>query len=291
MDTADLLKKVREVEIVTRRLSKLLFMGGYHSAFKGRGMSFSEVRNYQYGDDVRNIDWNVTARTGEAFVKIFEEERELSVMLLADVSASSFFGSGLGPDKKDFITELCAVLAFSASSNHDKTGLLLFSDQTELYLNPTQGRAHNLRMIRELLNVAPKSTRTDLEAACVFTRNVLKKRSICFVVSDFYSSTNYELALNVLGRRHDCIGIHVWDAAERQLPDLGIIEVLDPESGTLYATDTANPDVRRQYTTRFDAHRQRVQTIFQNAGCDLISLRTDQDYTPELIRLFDKRNR
>lgn len=291
MDTADLLKKVREVEIVTRRLSKLLFMGGYHSAFKGRGMSFSEVRNYQYGDDVRNIDWNVTARTGEAFVKIFEEERELSVMLLADVSASSFFGSGLGPDKKDFITELCAVLAFSASSNHDKTGLLLFSDQTELYLNPTQGRAHNLRMIRELLNVAPKSTRTDLEAACVFTRNVLKKRSICFIVSDFYSSTNYELALSVLGRRHDCIGIHVWDAAERQLPDLGIIEVLDPESGTLYATDTANPDVRRQYTTRFDAHRQRVQTIFQNAGCDLISLRTDQDYTPELIRLFDKRNR
>lgn len=291
MDTADLLKKVREVEIVTRRLSKLLFMGGYHSAFKGRGMSFSEVRNYQYGDDVRNIDWNVTARTGEAFVKIFEEERELSVMLLADVSASSFFGSGLGPDKKDFITELCAVLAFSASSNHDKTGLLLFSDQTELYLNPTQGRAHNLRMIRELLNVAPKSTRTDLEAACVFTRNVLKKRSICFIVSDFHSSTNYELALSVLGRRHDCIGIHVWDAAERQLPDLGIIEVLDPESGTLYATDTANPDVRRQYTTRFDAHRQRVQTIFQNAGCDLISLRTDQDYTPELIRLFDKRNR
>lgn len=291
MNTADLLKKVREVEIVTRRLSKLLFMGGYHSAFKGRGMSFSEVRNYQYGDDVRNIDWNVTARTGEAFVKIFEEERELSVMLLADVSASSFFGSGLGPDKKDFITELCAVLAFSASSNHDKTGLLLFSDQTELYLNPTQGRAHNLRMIRELLNVAPKSTRTDLEAACVFTRNVLKKRSICFIVSDFYSSTNYELALSVLGRRHDCIGIHVWDAAERQLPDLGIIEVLDPESGTFYATDTANPDVRRQYTTRFDAHRQRVQTIFQNAGCDLISLRTDQDYTPELIRLFDKRNR
>jgi uncharacterized protein (DUF58 family) len=291
MDTADLLKKVREVEIITRRLSKLLFMGGYHSAFKGRGMSFSEVRNYQYGDDVRNIDWNVTARTGEAFVKIFEEERELSVMLLADVSASSFFGSGVGPDKKDFITELCAVLAFSASSNHDKTGLLLFSDQTELYLNPTQGRAHNLRMIRELLNVAPKSTRTDLEAACVFTRNVLKKRSICFIVSDFYSSTNYELALSVLGRRHDCIGIHVWDAAERQLPDLGIVEVLDPETGTLYATDTAHPDVRRQYTTRFDAHRQRVQTIFQNAGCDLISLRTDQDYTPELIRLFDKRNR
>ncbi len=291
MDTAELLKKVREVEIVTRRLSKLLFMGGYHSAFKGRGMSFSEVRNYQYGDDVRNIDWNVTARTGEAFVKIFEEERELSVMLLADVSASAFFGSGIGPDKKDFITELCAVLAFSASSNHDKTGLLLFSDQTELYLNPTQGRAHNLRMIRELLNVAPKSTRTDLEAACVFTRNVLKKRSICFIVSDFYSSTHYELALSVLGRRHDCIGIHVWDAAERQLPDLGIIEVLDPETGTLYATDTSNPDVRRQYTTRFDAHRQRVQTIFQNAGCDLISLRTDQDYTPELIRLFDKRNR
>ncbi len=291
MQTEELLQKVREVEIATRRLSKLLFMGGYHSAFKGRGMSFSEVRNYQYGDDVRNIDWNVTARTGEAFVKIFEEERELSVMLMADVSASSFYGTGWGRDKKDLITELCAVLAFSASSNHDKTGLLLFSDKAERYLNPAQGRSHNLRIIRELLDAQPASTGTDLVGACQYVRNILKKRSICFIVSDFLTPQDYQLALSTLGRRHDCIGIHVWDPTERALPDLGIVETIDPETGLRNWADTTDPDVRRHYTQQFDAHVRRTQAIFQSAGCDLLSLRTDQDYAPELIRLFEKRNR
>lgn len=291
MDTSELLRKVREIEIRTRRLSQHLFMGGYHSAFKGRGMSFSEVRNYQYGDDVRNIDWNVTARTGEPFVKIFEEERELNVVLMADMSVSSFFGTGYGADKKDFITELCAVLALSAASNHDKTGLLMFDEKPGLYLPPIQGRPHNLRIIRELLSKQPVGNATDIAAACVYLRNVLKKRSICFIISDFYSTSQYETALSILGQRHDCIGIHVWDKTERQLPDLGIIEVQDPENKQRFWADTTNPDVRKKYTQHFDQHKKQVEGIFQKAGCDLISLRTDLDYTNTLLQLFEKRNK
>jgi len=289
MEASDILRKVREIEIRTRRLSQHLFMGGYHSAFKGRGMSFSEVRSYQYGDDVRNIDWNVTARTGEPFIKVFEEERELNIMLLADMSASSFFGTGLGADKKDFITEICAVLAFSAASNHDKTGLLLFAAQPGLYLAPTQGRSHNLRIIRELLTAQATGTATDLEAALVCTRNILKKRSVCFIISDFQSNTNLEPALSVLGCRHDCIGIHIWDTTERQLPDLGIIEVQDPESGQTTWADTTDPTVRQRYTQRFDQHCNRLQTVFQQSGCDFISLCTSEDYAKVLLALFERR--
>ena len=289
MEIADLIRKVREIEIRTRRLSRHQFTGGYHSAFKGRGMSFSEVRSYQYGDDVRNIDWNVTARTGEPFVKIFEEERELHLLLFADVSASSFFGTGAGLSKNHFIAEICAVLAFSAGSNHDKTGLLMYSDQPEMYLPPAQGRAHNLRIIRELLQVQPAHRATNLEQGLIFVRNVLKKRSICFLISDFYSDSDYEAALGILSRRHECIGIHVWEPAERILPDLGIIQALDPETGRLQWTDTARPDVRRRYTARFDEHIERTRNVFHRNGSDFISLRTDQDYIATLLRLFEQR--
>lgn len=289
MEVADLIRKVREIEIRTRRLSRHLFIGGYHSAFKGRGMSFSEVRAYQYGDDVRNIDWNVTARTGDPFVKIFEEEREITVVMLADVSASSFFGSGHGFDKREFITELCAVLAFSAESNQDKTGLLMYADQPKLLVSPAKGRPHNLRIIRELLQVQPSEAPTHLEAGFVYLRNILKKRSVCFLISDFYSATPFETALSVLSRRHDCIGIHIWDPAERQIPDLGIIQALDPETGRPYWADTTQPSVRQLYTERFDRHLEEVQSIFNRCGCDFISLRTDQDYTQPLLRLFERR--
>lgn len=289
MEIADLIRKVREIEIRTRRKSRHLFTGGYHSAFKGRGMSFSEVRSYQYGDDVRNIDWNVTARTGEPFIKIFEEERELNMLLFADVSASSFFGTGIGASKNNFITELCAVLAFSAGSNHDKTGLLMYSDHPEMYIPPTQGRAHNLRIIRELLQVAPVGKKTNLESGFIYLRNVVKKRSVCFLISDFHSNENYEMALGILARRHDCVGIHIWEPAERQLPDLGVIQVRDPESGATQWADTTNPDVRRRYTARFDEHLETVKGIFSRSGCDFISLRTDQDYSSELMRLFERR--
>jgi uncharacterized protein (DUF58 family) len=292
MEIADLIRKVREIEIRTRRLSRHLFIGGYHSAFKGRGMSFSEVRSYQYGDDVRNIDWNVTARTGEPFIKIFEEEREVNVLLVADVSPSSFFGTGRGADKQDFITELCAVLAFSADSNHDKTGLLLYSDQPEMYVAPAHGRPHNLRIIRELLQVNPKGKKTDLATGLIYTRNILKKQSVCFIISDFYSTTDYEAALKVLARRHDCVGIHIWDPSERQLPDLGLLQVLDPESGETRWTDTTDPATRKQYTARFDAHLEKVQSLFRSSGSDFISLRTDEDYNEALLKLFEmRRNR
>jgi len=289
MEVADLIRKVREIEIRTRRLSRHLFIGGYHSAFKGRGMSFSEVRSYQYGDDVRNIDWNVTARTGEPFVKIFEEEREVNVLLIADVSPSSFYGTGNGADKREFITELCAVLAFSAGSNHDKTGLLLFSDKPEMYIAPAQGRPHNLRIIRELLEIEPKGKSTDLEGSLIYARNVLKKQSVCFIISDFYSSSNYEAALKVMARRHDCVGIHIWDPSERVLPDLGLIQVNDPETGKTGWADTGDPAVRKNYTARFDAHLAEVQTQFRMSGSDFISLRTDEDYNGALLRLFELR--
>ena len=289
MEIADLIRKVREIEIRTRRLSQHLFIGGYHSAFKGRGMSFSEVRSYQYGDDVRNIDWNVTARTGEPFVKIFEEEREVNVLMVADVSPSSFYGTGHGADKREFITELCAVLAFSASSNHDKTGLLLYTDRPEKYIAPAQGRPHNLRIIRELLQITPAGKTTDLESGLAYVRNVLKKQSVCFIISDFYSATDYEAALKVVARRHDCVGIHIWDPSERELPDLGLLQVYDPETGATYWADTTDPATRRQYTARFDAHLANVKSLFRLSGSDFISLRTDEDYNGALLRLFEMR--
>jgi uncharacterized protein (DUF58 family) len=287
MDTAELLKRVRKVEIKTRGLTKHLFTGGYHSAFKGRGMSFSEVRQYHFGDDVRAIDWNVTARTGEPHVKIFEEERELTVMLMVDVSGSSFFGS-TGTLKQEMLTELCAVLAFSANANNDKVGLLLFSDRQEIYLPPKNGRQHTLRIIRELLHVPPSDRGTDLAAAIQFTRNVLKKKSVCFVLSDFLGE-GYQSSLRVLARRHDVVGIHCWDRLERELPDVGLLHLRDAESAEISWVDTTDPQVRRQYTRRFDENRALASANFHRSGADFLSLPTSAPYTAALLHFFEKR--
>lgn len=289
MDTAELLKKVRKVEIKTRGLSRHLFTGGYHSAFKGRGMSFSEVRVYQPGDDVRMIDWNVTARTGEPHVKIFEEERELSVMLVVDVSASSFFGT-TGQTKQDVLTEICAVLAFSAIANNDKVGMLLFSDRVELFIPPKKGRQHTLRIIRELLNLNPAGRGTDLGGALQYARNVLKKRSVCFILSDFLA-TGYEAPLRVFSKRHDCIGLHCWDPRERHLPDVGLMRVSDAETGLIKWIDTTDPEFRRQYTRRFEQLQSSTRELFQRAGADFLSLPTTESYVQALLNFFEQRAR
>jgi uncharacterized protein (DUF58 family) len=290
MTTAELMQRVREVEIRTRRISRHLLMGGYHSAFKGRGMSFSEVRAYQFGDDVRNIDWNVTARSGgEAFVKIFEEEREQTVMLLVDLSASSFFGTGSGPSKQDFLTELSAALAFSAANNHDKVGLLIYSDQAEFYLPPATGRLHVLRIIRALLQAQPKGRGTNLASGLQYLHNTLKQRSICFFLSDFRSVVPFQDALGVLSKKHDCIGLHCWDATERELPRMGLVQLTDPETGQQYWADTEHPDLRKAYTQRFDAHLEESQAIFRQTQSDWLSFSTGEDYSGALIRFFHQR--
>jgi uncharacterized protein (DUF58 family) len=289
MTSDELLKKVRKIEIKARGLSSHLFTGGYHSAFKGRGMSFSEVRLYYPGDDVRHIDWNVTARTGDPYVKVFEEERENTVMLLVDVSGSAVFGSH-SQFKEEYLTELCAVLAFSAISNNDKVGVMLFSDRVELFIPPKKGKQHILRIIREILLTRPKGRGTDLALALRFVHNVLKKRSVCFVLSDFLAS-GYEEALRVVARRHDCIGIHCWDVLERDLPDVGVLRVADAETGEQMWVDTTSGQLRRQYRATFEAHRANTQSLFRRAGADFISLCTDQPYVRELLAFFARRSK
>ncbi|MBK8554425.1 MAG: DUF58 domain-containing protein [Lewinellaceae bacterium] len=287
MDTAELLKKVRKIEIKTRGLSRHLFTGGYHSAFKGRGMSFSEVRMYQFGDDVRNIDWNVTARTGDPHVKIFEEERELTVMLAVDVSGSSFFGTQAA-SKEEILTEICAVLAFSAIANNDKVGLLLFSDHVELFIPPKKGRQHILRLIRELVNISPGRKGTDLSAALQYLQKVQKKRSVCFVLSDFLSP-DFSAPLRILATRHDCVGIHCWDPRERELPDVGLLRVEGSEGRPPGWIDTTEPGLRREYTRRFDAHLEHTRQVFRQAGADFLSLETAAPYVQALLQFFEQR--
>ena len=237
MDTSELLKRVRKVEIKTKSLSKNIFSGEYHSAFKGRGMSFSEVRAYQYGDEVRDIDWNVTARTGDPHIKVFEEERELTIMLMVDVSPSVYFGTG-EQWKNQWIAELCAVLGFSALQNNDKVGLILFTDKVEMYIPPKKGRTHLLRIIRELLYFEPAGKKTDINVPLAYVTNVIKKKCIAFVMSDFISN-NFETTLRIASRRHDVIGIHVHDPAESSLPDAGLIRMKDSESDKIKLVDTS----------------------------------------------------
>lgn len=289
MNTADLLKKVRRIEIKTRGLSSHLFTGGYHSAFKGRGMSFSEVRLYYPGDDVRAIDWNVTARTGEPFVKIFEEERENTVMLLVDVSGSAVFGSH-SQFKIEYLTELCAVLAFSAIANNDKVGVMLFSDRIELYIPPKKGRQHILRIIREVLSIQPAGRKTELGKALHYIHNGLKKRSVCFVLSDFLAD-GYEEALRVLAKQHDCIGIHCWDSLERDLPDVGVLRVQDAETGEQIWVDTTSNLLRRQYRHTFETHTAATQALFRRASADFLSIGTHQPYVNALLQFFSKRSK
>lgn len=289
MDTTDLLKKVRRIEIKTKGLSSHLFTGGYQSAFKGKGMSFSDVRTYQPGDDVRAIDWNVTARTGEPFIKVFEEERENTVMLVVDVSGSAVFGSH-AQFKAEYLTELCAVLAFSAIANNDKVGVMLFSDRIELYIPPKKGRQHILRIIREVLSIKPVGRKTDMEKALRYIHTGVKKRCVCFVLSDFLAE-GYEEALRVLAKQHDCIGIHCWDPLERDLPDVGVLRVADAETGEQIWVDTTSFELRRQYWYSFEAHTAATQSLFRRAGADFLSVGTHQPYTNALLQFFSKRSK
>ncbi|MDR3681501.1 MAG: DUF58 domain-containing protein [Flavipsychrobacter sp.] len=288
MTTAELLKKVRRIEIKTKGLSNHIFAGEYHSTFKGRGMSFSEVREYVPGDDVKFIDWNVTARFSHPFVKVFEEERELVVMLLVDVSTSSLFGTHQRL-KRDLITELGAVLSFSATTNNDKVGVVFFSDKIEKYIPPKKGRSHILRIIRELIALEPQQAGgTNVDVAFKFLNNVLKKKTITFVLSDFVSKP-YEQGLQLAARRHDVVGIHVYDTVDKELPSAGLLQVMDAESGGVRWLDTDDRNVRTQYTSAFEDYRKYCAAAFRKSGASLLTVRTDQDYVKILQGYFKGR--
>jgi uncharacterized protein (DUF58 family) len=288
LTTAEILARVRRIEIKTKGLSNHIFAGEYHSAFKGRGMSFSEVREYSVGDDVRSIDWNVTARSQTPHVKVFEEERELTVMLLVDVSLSSLFGSK-GRSKREMITEIGAVLSFSAATNNDKVGVIFFSDKVEGFIPPKKGRSHILRIIRELIALEPKSTGgTRIAAALEYLNNVLKKRTITFILSDFISPP-YEGPLQLAARRHDVVGIQVYDRGDRELPKAGLVQVVDAESGELRWIDSSNKRVQIEYGRAFEGMKQYGVQAFRKAGAALVNVRTDEDYVKMLQGFFKGR--
>ncbi len=284
MDTKEILKKVRKIEIKTRRLSDHIFSGEYHSSFKGRGMTFSEVRQYQYGDDVRAIDWNVTARYNEPYVKVFEEERELTMMLMVDISGSEFFGT-TQQFKKDTITEIAATLAFSAIQNNDKVGLLLFSDEMELFIPPKKGKSHVLRIIRELIEFKPKSTKTSINEALKFLSSVMKKKAIVFVLSDFMD-THYEHTLKIVGRKHDVTGIRVFDKHDVSIPNLGMVPMLDAETGKTMLVNTASKNVRRGYEAYYKKSVDYFEKSFTHSGAGTISSRIDESYVKKLLGYF-----
>ncbi|NJY61329.1 DUF58 domain-containing protein [Salinimicrobium sp. CDJ15-81-2] len=287
MDTKELLKKVRKIEIKTRRLSDHIFGGEYHSTFKGRGMTFSEVRQYQFGDDVRNIDWNVTARYSEPFVKVFEEERELTMMLLVDVSGSGLFGTR-NSFKQDIITEIAATLAFSATQNNDKIGLILFSDVIELYIPPKKGRSHVLRIIRELLEFEPKSRNTNLENALSYLSRVMKKKAIVFVLSDFIAE-DYQRTLKITSGRHDVTGIRVYDEKEEIIPNLGMVAMQDEESGKRIMVDTSSRAVRNNYAKYYHDRVDYFTESFRKSGAGSLSTRVDESYVKKLLGYFKTR--
>lgn len=287
METTELLKKVRKIEIKTRRLSNHIFSGEYHSHFKGRGMTFSEVRKYQYGDDIRDIDWNVTARLNEPHIKIFEEERELTMMLLVDVSKSESFGTRM-QQKRDLITELCAVLAFSAIQNNDKVGVVFFTDQIELYIPPKKGKSHILRIIRELIEFKPKGTGTNISEAFKFLSSVIKKRSIVFTLSDFQDE-DYDKNLKIASNKHDLTAIRIIDPAEEQLPDIGLVQLQNPETGTLEWVDTSSSIVRATYEKDYQNFVANFKFYCTHSGTDYLDLRVDRSYTKQLLEFFKRR--
>lgn len=287
MEAIELLKKVRRIEIKTRGLSRHIFAGEYHSAFKGRGIAFSEVREYQYGDDIRNIDWNVTARFNHPYVKIYEEERELTVMLLIDVSGSGSFGTTKG-FKKDIMTEVAAVLAFSAIYNNDKIGVIFFTDNVEKFIPPQKGRKHILRIIRELLDFRPQSNRTNLSEPLRFLTNAIKKRSTAFIISDFIVP-DFEEALRIAASKHDVVALKVSDPLEKALPDVGLVKVLDSEEGTEKWIDTSSRNTRRLYEEWWNNHILNIRNIFKRCGVDYTELSTKDDYVKPLIQLFESR--
>jgi uncharacterized protein (DUF58 family) len=287
METKELLQKVRKIEIKTKGMSKHLFSGAYHSTFKGRGMSFSEVRNYFPGDDVRTIDWNVTARTNEPYIKVFEEERELTAVLLVDVSRSSMFGT-TSQMKSEFITEISAVLAFSAIQNNDKVGVIFFSDKVEKFIPPKKGKQHILRIIRELLDFRPESNGTNLGVAIRYLNNVIKKRSIAFILSDFLTE-GYDNALRVAAKKHDIIGLRIYDPRDETLPNIGLVRMADAETGRKLWIDTASKPVRDKYESFNKNLVNNFKTLFSKAGKDTVSIRTDESYEKALLGFFKGR--
>lgn len=287
MDTADLLKKVRAIEIKTRGLSNQIFSGEYHAAFKGRGMAFSENREYQHGDEVRTIDWNVTARMGRPFVKVFEEERELTAMILVDVSASENVGTK-GMLKRHLIAELTAVLAFSAIQNNDKIGVVLFSDRVEKFIPPKKGKSHILRIIRELLNFEPVGQGTNISVALDYLNSVQKRRAIVFVLSDFMDA-GFQDSLQIARRKHDMVALHVADPAEQQLPEAGLVRLTDPETGQERWIDTSRKSVRRQYEKSRIMWEKELNDTFKRCGVDKAQVHTDRPYVRPLMNLFKSR--
>lgn len=287
MDTKELLKKVRKIEIKTRRLSDHIFGGEYHSTFKGRGMTFSEVRQYQFGDDVRNIDWNVTARYNEPYIKVFEEERELTMMLMVDVSGSQLFGTQQ-QFKKEIITEIAATLAFSATQNNDKIGLILFTDEIELFIPPKKGRSHVLRIIRELIEFNPKSKQTNIAEALKFLSNVMKKKAIVFVLSDFIAD-DYQQTLKIVGGKHDVTGIRVYDQKEEEIPNLGMVQMQDEESGELLLVNTASKKTRMNYAKYYEEKVTYFKESFTRSGAGSLSSRVDESYVKKLLGYFKRR--
>lgn len=287
MDTTELIKKVRKIEIRTRGLSHQIFSGQYHSAFKGRGMAFSEVRDYQPGDDIRSIDWNVTARLNDPYVKVFEEERELTVILIVDVSASGSFGTKT-QFKRELITELCAVLAFSAIHNNDNIGVIFFSDRIEKFIPPKKGRTHILRIIRELIEFRPEGRGTDINEALRYMTNVIKKRSIAFVLSDFMAQ-DFEGALKIISRKHDTIAMQIYDQREETLPRIGMVQLHDAESGKSFWADTSSKNLHREYSAWWLEKQQMLKDMFNRNKVDVVRIRTDESYIAPLKTFFRRR--
>lgn len=289
METSELLKKVRRIEIKTRGLSRNIFAGQYHSAFKGRGMAFSEVREYQYGDDIRDIDWNVTARYVRPYIKVFEEERELTVMLLIDVSGSRDFGS-VNVMKKEVITEIAATLAFSAIQNNDKIGVVFFSDKIEKFIPPQKGKKHILYIIRELIDFKPQDTKTDIGQVLKFLTNAIKKRCTTFLISDFIDKDGFKDALTIANRKHDVVAIQVYDRRETELPSVGLMKIKDAETGAERWIDSSSARVREAYKEWWNRRQTIMSDSFKKCRVDSVSIRTEDDYVKALIALFDKRS-
>jgi uncharacterized protein (DUF58 family) len=289
METSEILKKVRRIEIKTRGLSRNIFAGEYHSAFKGRGMAFSEVREYQFGDDIRNIDWNVTARYNHPYVKVYEEERELTVMLLIDVSGSRNFGT-FEKMKKNIITEISAILSFSAIQNNDKTGVIFFSDTIEKFIPPKKGKSHILRIIRELIDFHPQHTGTDVAEAVRYLTNAIKKKCTAFVISDFMDENPaLEMALSIANNKHDVVALQIYDIREKELPPIGMIKLRDAENGKEIWVDSSSGKVRKLYSEFWNRHVARLDLLFKRCGIDYASISTNEDYVRSLMNLFKKR--
>ncbi len=288
MDTKELLKKVRKIEIKTRRMSDHIFGGEYHSTFKGRGMTFSEVRQYQFGDDVRAIDWNVTARYNEPYIKVFEEERELTLMLMVDISGSQLFGTE-NQFKRDQVTEIAATLAFSATQNNDKVGLILFSDEIELFIPPKKGKSHVLRIIRELLECKPKSNKTDIAKALKYLSNIQRKKAIVFLMSDFIDD-DYKQTLKIASGRHDLTGIRIYDRHEAEIPNLGVIQVENQETGTLQMVNTSSKKIRSNYAKYYRDKINYFEESFSKSGSGTVSCNTQENYVKKLLGYFKRRS-